>query len=80
MSNVTVSSKGQVVIPRVLRKALRLREGTRLEIRVRSGELVMTPAKGKSGRRADWRSWRGSLAGTGALKGHLEDHRREAKR
>jgi AbrB family looped-hinge helix DNA binding protein len=79
VSSVTVSSKGQIVIPRVLRKALGLSEGSRLQVSTRNGRLVLSPAgKGESG--PDWRSWRGVLAGTRALQDHLADHGREAKR
>jgi AbrB family looped-hinge helix DNA binding protein len=79
MSSVTVSSKGQIVIPRGVRKILGLTEGSRLEVKTRKGKLVLSPLeKGDSGR--DWRSFRGLLAGTPALKDHLEEHRREKTR
>lgn len=78
----TVSSKGQIVIPRALREKYRLTTGTRLEI-AESGEgLVLAPLKpAKASRRqAGWRALRGSAKGTNALKDHLAEHRREAKR
>lgn len=79
MSSVTVSSKGQIVIPQSVRNRLGLTEGSRLEVRTRNGRLVLSPAgKGDSGR--DWRSWRGALAGTRALEEHRAEHRREKKR
>jgi AbrB family looped-hinge helix DNA binding protein len=79
VSNVTVSSKGQIVIPQSVRNRLGLTEGTRLEVRTRNGRLVLSPAgKGDSDR--DWRSWRGALTGTRALEEHRTEHLREKKR
>ena len=44
--------------------------------------IVLTPLKTarSSGRKAGWRTLRGSAKGTTALKEHLAEHRREAKR
>lgn len=82
MATTTVSSKGQVVIPRALRDKYRLTPGTRLEVAESDAGLVLTPQKqGRSSRRqAGWRTLRGSAKGTNALKEHLAEHRREAKR
>jgi len=43
---------------------------------------VLAPLKQarSSGRQAGWRTLRGSAKGTNALKEHLAEHRREAKR
>ena len=82
MATTTVSSKGQVVIPRAVREKYGLTPGTRLEV-AESGEgLVLAPLRQarSSGRRAGWRALRGSAKGTSALKEHLAEHRREAKR
>ena len=82
MGTTTVSSKGQVVIPRHLREKHRLTSGMRLQVSETDGGLVLSPIKG--GRRpagqAGWRSLRGCAKGTDALKEHLAEHRREAKR
>lgn len=82
MPTTTVSSKGQVVIPRGLREKYRLTAGTRLEIAESDEGLVLAPVKqARSSRRAaGWRTLRGSAKGTNALKEHLAEHRREAKR
>ena len=62
----TISSKGQITVPRVVRKALGLSPGTRLEVKLRSpgGFLVTKSAiedffgrfKGVARRRARWHS------------------------
>ncbi|MGH9410894.1 MAG: AbrB/MazE/SpoVT family DNA-binding domain-containing protein [Vicinamibacterales bacterium] len=82
MITTIVSSKGQVVIPRALREKYRLTAGTRLAIAESDHGLVLaplTPAR-SSRREAGWRVLRGSAKGTTALKEHLAEHRREAKR
>ena len=82
MATTTVSSKGQVVIPRALRVKYRLASGTRLEVAESDEGLLLTPVKRtrSSHRAAGWRTQRGSAKGTGALKEHLAEHHREAKR
>jgi AbrB family looped-hinge helix DNA binding protein len=82
MATTTVSSKGQVVIPRALREKYGLTSGTRLEVAESDQGLVLAPLKQarSSGRQAEWRTLRGSAKGTHALKEHLAEHRREAKR
>jgi AbrB family looped-hinge helix DNA binding protein len=82
MATTTVSSKGQVVIPRHLREKHRLTSGVRLQISETDEGLVLSPirrARSSAGQ-AGWRSLRGSAKGTDALKEHLAEHRREAKR
>jgi AbrB family looped-hinge helix DNA binding protein len=82
MATTTVSSKGQVVIPRALREKYRLTPGTRLAVAESDEGLVLSPLETarSSGRQAGWRTLRGSAKGTTALKDHLAEHRREAKR
>jgi AbrB family looped-hinge helix DNA binding protein len=82
MATTTVSSKGQIVIPRALREKYRLTTGTRLEVAESAEGLVLAPLKqARTPRRqAGWRALRGSARGTRALKDHLAEHRREAKR
>jgi AbrB family looped-hinge helix DNA binding protein len=82
MATTIVSSKGQVVIPRALREKYRLTSGTRLEVAESDQGLVLAPIKHAraSRRKAGWRALRGSAKGTNALKAHLAEHRREAKR
>jgi AbrB family looped-hinge helix DNA binding protein len=82
MATTTVSSKGQVVIPRALREKYRLTSGTRLQVAESDEGLVLTPIKQarSSRRQAGWRALRGAAKRTTALKEHLNEHRREAKR
>ncbi len=56
MKTVTVSSRGRVAIPKPIRKAMNLTAGTRLTLRVRGGEIVLSkdPA---------WKRLRGACAG-----------------
>ncbi|MGB2714744.1 MAG: AbrB/MazE/SpoVT family DNA-binding domain-containing protein [Vicinamibacterales bacterium] len=81
-TTTTVSSKGQIVIPRRLREKHRLTSGVRLQISETDEGLVLSAVKGAraSARQPGWRALRGSAKGTDALKQHLEEHRREAKR
>ena len=82
MATTTVSSKGQVVIPRALREKYRLTSGTRLQVAESPEGLVLAPLKQarSTRRRAGWRALRGSAKGTNAMKEHLAERRREATR
>jgi len=70
------------VIPRALREKYRLTAGTRLQVAESDGGLVLARFKQlrPSRRQAGWRALRGAAKGTNALKEHLAEHRREAKR
>jgi AbrB family looped-hinge helix DNA binding protein len=82
MATTTVSSKGQIVIPRHLREKRRLMPGMRLQVTESDEGLVLSPVNRSrpAARHAGWRSLRGCAKGTAALKQHLAEHRREAKR
>jgi AbrB family looped-hinge helix DNA binding protein len=60
MEVVTISSKGQIAIPKAVRDAMGLSEGTRLNLDVRDGQIVLS--KGR-----DWRSLRGAGSGVPGL-------------
>ena len=68
MDRVTVSSKGQIAIPKQVRDALNLKEGTKLTLEVRGHEIVLS--KGDA-----WRKLRG--AGRGIEKDFLEFRKEE---
>lgn len=70
------------MIPRALRDKYRLTAGTRLQVAESDEGLVLAPLKqARSTRRqGGWRALRGSAKGTSAMKEHLAEHRREAKR
>ena len=42
MERVTVSSKGQIAIPKAVRDTLNLSEGTRLSLEVRGQEIILS--------------------------------------
>jgi len=55
MENVTLSSKGQIAIPRAIRDALNLSAGTKVTLDVRGQEIVLSKESG-------WRKLRGAAA------------------
>ena len=69
---VCFSVKGQVVIPRWLRKQFEIEEGTRAHVSPTAEGILIRPIT-----RAFIRSLRGSLKGSGALKALMEDRQRE---
>ncbi len=69
MDKVTVSSKGQIAIPKQVRDALNLAEGTKLTLEVRGQEIVLS--KG-----SDWKR----LQGAGRdIKKEFADFRKEER-
>ena len=72
MLKVTVSSKGQVTIPKALRERLDLREGTELLVQVQGQDLILrkTPKR-------DWRRWSGRFPRTGMVQELEAEHRKE---
>ena len=40
---VRLSSKGQLVIPKAIREALRLETGTRLDVQLHEGKIILEP-------------------------------------
>ena len=45
MSTVKVSSKYQVVIPRDVREIAEIKPGTKVDVQVRAGEIVLVPVR-----------------------------------
>jgi len=76
---VTVLSGGQIALPERIRDELSIGEGDQVEVRREGSWIVIHPTalhpEGK-----DWRAWRGTLAGTTTLEGHLREHREEVAR
>ncbi len=69
---VTVTSKGQMVIPAPLRRRLKIKKGTRIHIEESGGRLILQPIT------KDFiRSLRGSLKGRPSLHDELRKERRE---
>ena len=74
METTTVSSKGQIVIPKALRERLRLTPGTALQIDVQGETLLMQRVVKGYG---DWRTMRGMLRDGGNLLEELARERAE---
>lgn len=43
--NATLTSKGQLTLPKAARDALQLKAGTRFAVNIAGGKLVLTPAR-----------------------------------
>ena len=69
---VYFSVKGQVVIPRRLRKEFDIEEGTRACVEATPEGILIKPVTAKF-----IRGLRGSLKGKGVLKAMMEDRKRE---
>jgi AbrB family looped-hinge helix DNA binding protein len=72
MTTATISSKGQIAIPKAVRDRLNLKAGTEVAIEVQGESLVMkrvVPAF------PDWRTMRGMSKGAGSLTKALEEER-----
>jgi AbrB family looped-hinge helix DNA binding protein len=78
--HITVSSKGQVVIPSFIREQLGIQRGTRVAVRVEGGQVILHPQSPEAELRRI-KAMRGYTAGgpsgTDML---LEDRRRERER
>ena len=78
MLTVTLSSKGQIVLPQDIRRMLGLQEGDKLAVSLKDRTVSLTPLPAE--RAADWQRWRGELAGTNALAEHVAEHAQEVER
>lgn len=78
MPIVTLSSKGQIVLPQEIRRMLGLQEGDRFEVSLQDEKVLLTPVRAE--RATGWQRWRGELAGTNALAEHLAEHAEEVAR
>ena len=70
--SVYFSVKGQVVIPRRLRKEFEIEEGTKATVVATDEGILIKPVTGKF-----IRSLRGSLKGKGVMKAMMEDRKAE---
>jgi AbrB family looped-hinge helix DNA binding protein len=69
---VSFGTKGQVVIPRRLRKEFEIENGTKATVVATPDGILLKPIT-----RSYIRSLRGSLKGTGVMKAMMEDRKRE---
>ncbi len=69
---VNFGAKGQVVIPRRLRKEFEIEEGTKAQVYEENGHIVLKPITAKF-----IKSLRGSLKGTKAMEVFMAERKRE---
>ena len=78
MTKTTVSSKGQIAIPKAVRERLNLKAGTEVSIDVQGEALIM---KRLARNYPDWRTMQGMVRGGENLTQALEaEHRAELAR
>jgi AbrB family looped-hinge helix DNA binding protein len=70
MDLVTVSSKGQIAIPKKVRDALNLSEGTKLNVEVRGQKIVLS-------KEPAWKRLAGAGAGLGLIEFYAAQKKRE---
>ena len=73
MDQVTVSSKGQIAIPKSVRDAMNLAEGTKLTLEVRGQEIVLS-------KRSRWRELEGAAAGSDLMSRFAAFRKQERER
>ncbi len=73
MDRVTVSSKGQIAIPKNIRDALNLSEGAKLNLEVRGQEIILS-------KEPAWRKLRGAAAGGDLMRKFAAFKKAERKR
>ena len=73
MELITVSSKGQIAIPKTVRDSLNLAAGTKLTLEVRGQEIVLSKER-------SWKKLQGAAAGTDLMKAYAAHKRRERER
>jgi AbrB family looped-hinge helix DNA binding protein len=73
MEHITVSSKGQVAIPKAIRDALNLSDGTKLTLEVRGQEIVLS-------KQPAWKKLRGAAAGSELMSVFAAHRKRERER
>jgi AbrB family looped-hinge helix DNA binding protein len=72
MEQVTISSKGQIAIPKAVRDALNLGEGTRLTVEVRGHEIILSKERA-------WKRLEGAGADRPELLSAFAEHRRRER-
>jgi AbrB family looped-hinge helix DNA binding protein len=73
MEKVTVSSKGQIAIPKSIRDTLNLGEGAKLTVEVRGQEIVLS-------KEPAWKKLRGASAGRDLMNAFAAFKKQERER
>ena len=73
MDRITVSSKGQIAIPKAVRDALNLSEGTKLTLAVRGQDIVLS-------KEPAWTKLRGAAAGLDLMSAFAAFKKQERER
>jgi len=73
MEQVTVSSKGQIAIPKLIRDALNLHEGSKLNLELRGQEIVLS-------KEPAWKKLRGAGAGSDLMDAFAAFRKQERER
>ncbi len=73
MDQVTVSSKGQIAIPKTIRDSLNLYEGTKLTLEVRGQEIVLS-------KEASWKKLHGAGADIDLMSAFIAENKHERER
>jgi len=73
MEKVTVSSKGQIAIPKAIRDALNLSEGAKLTVEVRGQEIVLS-------KEPAWKKLRGAGAARDLMSAFAAFKKQERER
>jgi len=73
MEQVTVSSKGQIAIPRAIRDELNLALGTKLTLEVRGQEIVLS-------KQPAWKKLQGVAAATELMTAFADSRKQERER
>jgi len=77
MWTVSVSKKGQLVLPKDVREQMGLTQGGHVRVRFVQGAIVMELAPET---RVAWKRWKGALRGSNALQELLLEHKAEVDR
>ncbi len=75
MAIVTVSTKGQIVIPKEVRESLGLRPGAKIDVKLKGDEITLKPMKENISDKLY-----GKYRGVDLLKDLEKEHYREVKR
>ena len=73
MEQITISSKGQIAIPKIVRDALNLSEGTKLTLEVRGQQLILS-------KESAWKKLQGAARGKDLMSGFAKFKVQERKR